>query len=190
MNTLDEQSALAIIFANTKRKKRTEDLVTIAQACEYLVRLYGTQQALARKVGLSAEIIREFRKILTLPERVRDMIRTRQIDSLDVAYRISMLGDANEQVKAAKEITVLSSEDVRDIKRLVRTAQLSAAESKKRVLESKLKGLHVFIMDFDDEQYRRIIARAKQARTDPAELVKQVVLQWLEHSTPRRIKRR
>ena len=51
MKQLDEKTARGIVFGNTKRKKRTVDLWTIAEACEYLVGLYGSQKSVAQKVG-------------------------------------------------------------------------------------------------------------------------------------------
>jgi len=180
MKTLDEQTALAIVFANIKRKKRTEDLVTVAEAFDQLVRLYGSQRAVAEKVGLrSPEMVREFLKILSLPAEVKQLVRTRKIDRVDVAYRISMLPSRQEQIKAAKEHAGLSTDDVRDVKRLMSSQGTSVEESKKRVLESRLRGLHVFVMDFDDEEYKQLISQARQERIDPAELVKDVVRRWL-----------
>ena len=180
MTKFDEDTALAILFANTKRKKRTEDLVTIAQACEFLVDLYGTQKAVAKKVGLSSEMIREFRKILTLPKKVKDMVRARKIDLLDVAYRISMLDDSKKKIEVAKQIAELPSDDVRDIKRLISKVGLSARDSKKKVLESKLRGLHVFVVDFDDREYRKISSSAKRRKIEPAELIRKIVLDCLK----------
>jgi len=141
--------------------------------------LYGSQKAVAERVGLSSEMVREFRKVLTLPQEVQDMLRTRQIDRLDVAYRISMLNDPDEQVRVARETAGLPTEDVRDVGRVVSTAGLSAEAARKKVLESKLEGLHVFVLDFDDQQYRAIVERANVSKTPPPELVKQVVLDWL-----------
>ncbi len=185
MKKLDEQTALAILFANTKRKKRTEDLVTIAEACEYLVELYGTQKAVAEKVGLSSEMVREFRKILTLPREVQQMVKNREIDHLDIAYRISMVAEPGRQIEIARQVAKLQSKDLRDVKRLISTAGLSTQESKKKVLESKLKGLHVFVMDFNDEEYRAIIERARERKAVPAELVKQIVIDWLRRASRR-----
>jgi len=180
MKKLDEQTALAIMFANTKRKKRTADLVTIAEACEHLVQLYRSQQAVARKIGLSNEMIREFRKILSLPKEVQSMLRAKRIDSLDVAYRLALLRDPKKQVQLARQVAGVDSKDVRDIKRVISSTGLSAKESKKKVLDSKLKGLHVFVMDFNDQEYKAILKRARERKTDPAELVKQVILRWLK----------
>jgi len=185
MKALDEQRALAIVFANTKRKKRTEDLVTIAEAFDHLVKLYGSRRAAARKVGLSAEMVREFLKILSLSAEVKQLVRTRKIDRLDVAYKISILPNREEQIKAARQSVGLSTDDVRDVKRLMSSAGMSAEESKKKVLESRLRGLHLFVMDFDDEQYKQLMSQAREERMDPAELVKQVVSRWLEKARRR-----
>lgn len=179
MKSLDETTALAILFANTKRKKRTADLVSVAEACQYLAELYESKKAVAERVGLSAEMVREFLAILHLPTEVKDMIRSRQIDRLDVAYRIAQLNDADKQLQMAKEVRDVKTEDVRDIARLTRRTGLPAEEAKRRVLESKIKGLHVFIIDFDDMEYRKITDYARAKRMNPAQLVQKAVLDWL-----------
>ena len=54
MTQMDETSVLSILFANTKRKKRDVDLLTLSKHCEYLVNLYnGSQTTVAEKLGLS-----------------------------------------------------------------------------------------------------------------------------------------
>jgi len=143
------------------------------------VKLYGSRKAAATKVGLSAEMVREFLKILRLPPKVKRLVRTRKIDRLDVAYKISMLPNGEEQIKAATQSDDLSTDDVRDVRRLMSSASISAQESKRKILESRLKGLHVFVMDFDDDEYNQIISQARREKLAPAELVKQVVLKWL-----------
>ena len=71
MRELDEATALSILFSNTKRKKRDADLLTIAKSCDYLVKLYGSQKAVADKIGLSSEMVREFLTTLRLPSEVQ-----------------------------------------------------------------------------------------------------------------------
>jgi len=179
MKSLDEDTALSIVFSNTKRKKRAVDLITIAESCDYLAQLYGSQKAVAEKVGLSSEMIREFRKLLTLPAEVRDLISSRQIDRLDVAYRISMLEEPTKQIDAARAIADLpSSKDVRDILRLAESGDLPLEESKKMILESKPKGLHIFVVDFDDRTYDALTAQAKACEVEAADLVKGIVTDW------------
>lgn len=180
MNELDEETALSIVFANTKRKKRNVDLITVAKSFEYLVRLYGSQNAVAKRVGLHSEMVRQFRSLLKLSEEVQEIIADRRIDKLDVAYRISMIKEPSEQIEAAKGIADLhESKDIRDVIRMIEKAGYSTKESIERIIEAKPKGLHIFVMDFDDRAYRDINKAAKRMGISPAQLVKQIVEEWL-----------
>jgi len=180
MKELDENTALSIIFTNTKRKKRNVDLLTVAESCEYLFTLYGSQKAVAERVGLDSEMIRQFRSLLKLPAEIRSLISSRQIDKLDVAYRIAMMKDSEQQIDAARAIAdMVLSKDVRDVTKLVRKSGSSVEDSKRRVIEAKPKGFHVFVMDFDDRVYHSIHRKAKKMGVSPAQLVKQIVEEWL-----------
>ncbi|HIH97117.1 MAG TPA: hypothetical protein HA348_06545 [Thermoplasmata archaeon] len=180
MKELDEETALSIVFANTKRKKRSENLLMIAQCFDYLSKLYGSQRAVAEKTGLSTEMIREFLAVLKLPEEVQELVSNRQIDSIDTVKEISALKDPKTQIEAAKLFVNSLSKDVRDIKRLVKDANLPVEKAKATILDLKPKGLHVFIIDFDDEMYNAINAHAKSCKVTPPELVRKIVKDWLK----------
>jgi len=180
---LDEETALAIVFANTRRKKRTEHLVRVAEALDFLIGLYGSQRKVAQRVNLSPEMVREFRSILRLPQDVKELIRARRIDDLDSAYRISMMRSPKMQRELASQVAELDTQDVRDVGRLISTAGKSARESAKAVLASKLKGLHVFAIDFEDDEYHAIVRAAREKTLDPAALLRQVILRWLARQT-------
>lgn len=190
MTALDETTALAIVFANTKRQKRTVDIVTVAKALEHLVKLYGSQKEVARKVGLSSEMVREFRKVLALPPKVLDMVRSREIDRIDLAYRISKITGPVEQLAAAEQAMGLSTDDVRAAERVVSKQGGSFTDAKDRVTKSKLRDLHVFVIELDDREQKAILKEARKKRTQPAELVKQIVLDWLKANVPPGQKRR
>jgi hypothetical protein len=179
LKKLDEDTALARIFANTRRKKRTADLITVARAFDYLCQLYGSQKAVADKVGLSPEIVREFRAVLRLSPQVQGLVRARKIDSLDVAYRIGMVRDSAKQVEMAKRLMEARSGDVRDVRRLAEKSDLSVQKAERIVFESSFRGLHVFVIDFDEEQYQQIRRRARSNGVQPAVLVQHVILEWL-----------
>ena len=185
MKELDEETALAIVFANTKRKKRKENLLTIAKAFEYLVKLYGSKKAVAKMVGLSQEMIREFLAVMKLPQEVQRLFSNRQIDSIDIAKELLALKDPVKQVVAANAIVDSLSKDVRDIKRLVKDADLHVEEAKRKVVNAKPKELHVFIIDFDDEIYRAIIEQSKELKIKPPELVREIVTNWLKQKPKR-----
>lgn len=180
MKVLDEETALAILFANTKRKKRTDDLLTIAKACEYLINLskYGSQKAVAKTIGISSEMIRQFLSALKLPDEVRELVSERKIDSVDVVKEIAAIKDPLEQIAVAHAFVNSLSKDARDIKRLVKNISFPVEEAKKMVLDAKPKGLHIFVMDFDDEMYQAILTHAKISKVKPVELVRKIVMDW------------
>jgi ParB-like chromosome segregation protein Spo0J len=179
LNQLDEETALSLIFANTKKKKRNIDLLTFAKTVDYLVRFYGSQKTVAEKVGLSTEMIREFLIPLKLPKEIQKLISDRRIDSIDTVREISVLNDPSKQIAAAKALIDSASKDVRDIKRLVNVTNVSIGDAKKAISDAKPKGLHIFVMDFDDEMYHSITKHAKVLKVKPAELVRNIVSNWL-----------
>lgn len=177
---MDEETALAIIYSNTKRKKRTTDLLTVAECFDYLRKLYGTQTATASKTGLSPEMVREFLQILRLPKEVKDLVRSRKIDRLDVAYRISTVDDNEKQITIATKLANSPTQDIRDVIRLTKeNVGISLETAQNAVLKSKPKNLHVFILDFDERTYKSLLKRAKNIEIQPAQLVKKVVEDWL-----------
>jgi transcriptional regulator with XRE-family HTH domain len=180
MRRWSEARALAIGFANTRCKKRPNDLVTVASAFRYLVNLYTSQKALADKLGVSVEMIRQFLTVLKFPENVQELFEIRQIDSVDIAKELASLGDSGQQRIAAEAIVNLASKDVRDIKRLVRSGGFAVEKAKKAVLRAKPEGLNIFVLDFDDDTLGNLLREAKGRKKKPADLVREIVSQWLE----------
>jgi len=179
MKTLDEETALSILFSNTKRKKRQVDLITLAESCAFLENLYGSKKAVANKVGLSEEMIREIMLPLSLHTEIQELISARKIDSIDKVKEISALKDPTKQIEAAKEFVNIQTKDVRDIKRFIEKTKVSAQNAKGIILKAKPKDLHIFIIDFDEKMYRSILKHAQKKKTDPAELVKEIIASWL-----------
>ncbi len=180
MKNLDEDTALSVLFSNTKRKKRNDDLLSIAKAFDYLVELYGSQQAVAKKIGLSSEMIRQFLNVLKLPKEIQKIVSERKIDSVDIVKEIAAIKNPQKQISAANTIINSSSKDARDIKRLIKAFNLSVEDAKKTVMEAKPKGVHFFIMDFDDKTYKLILRHSKKMKIQPPELVREIVMEWLK----------
>ena len=178
---MDKESALTTIFANTKRRKRTKDLLTIAENFQYLLSVYGTQEAVAQNTGLSREMVREFLQILTLPDYVKDQIKIRKIDTIDAAYRLSTVKDERTLRTIFDNLSSLQTHDLRDVISTTEETRLSVDEAKQAVLEAKPKNLHVFVIDFDEEKYRKLTDIAKRHNCSPADLIKTVMDEWLDH---------
>jgi len=179
LSQIDEESALAVLFGNTKKKKRMVDLLTLARNCDYLVRKYGSRNEAAARLGLSSEMIREILIPLSLPTEIQDLIFRRKIDSIDVVREIAAIKDHSKQLEVANLFMKLSSKDVRDIKRILKESRITAEEAADTVLKFK-KNMHVFIIDFDDSTYKTIRTYAKKLGLSPAILVKGLVQFWVK----------
>ncbi len=175
MKGIDETKALSVLFANTRRKKRKADLVTIAECCQYLAELYGSPGKVAEKVGLSNEMVREFLLVLKLPKEVLEMIRKRRIDSIDSVKVISSIKSQKMQITAAREMVDLKSKDVRDVVRVSKVSGKSIAEAKRTILNTDSQGTHIFVMDFDDETYSAIQELSRKAGKKAADFVSDLV---------------
>lgn len=180
MKELNTERALAIVFANTKRKKRTEDIVTIAKAIEHLVRMYGSREEAAKIVGLSTEMLRQFLTVLKLSPEVQHMIAERKIDKVEIVRKLATIKDPAKQIEAAKAFVDFTSEDVRDIRRLSKITGIPLKEAERLILESKPKGFHIFMIDFDQEVYTAINDAAKKKGMRSPELVREIVVGWLK----------
>lgn len=181
LENLDEESALAIIFANTKRQKRVVDLITLANCFTFLRNKYGNQRKVAEITDLSREMVREFIQLLTLPPYVQNLIKTRKIDKIDTAYRLTKIKDETVLKEIVEKIPNLSAHDVRDIIMTMKeNANTSVNSATNNVLKSKPKNIHVFIIDFSEENYKKILQIAKDKGVSPADLIKNIVDAWLD----------
>jgi hypothetical protein len=169
---------LAILFANTKKKKRTVDLLTLARSCDYLVKKYGSRKEVAKKVGLSPEMIREILLPLNLPRKIQDAISKRKIDSIDVVREIAALRDQTKQLEVGSLFTKLPTKDIRDIRRLTEESGVTVQEATDTMLKFKERDMHVFIIDFEEAAYKAIKMQADRLGFSPAILVKGLIQAW------------
>ena len=138
----DEESAdraLAALIANTLRVRRRLDLLEVAKWVEKGRAAFGSVQALSERVGISAEMLREFGAIAKLSPSVKKLITERKIESVDVAYRLSKLRP-REQLAVARGVIAgrIDSDDVRAIVSLRRSApELGIGEIIRRVKTSR-----------------------------------------------------
>ncbi len=177
---MDEETALATIFANTRRHKRLVDLLTLAECFDFLRTIYPTQEAIAKKVDLSREMVREFLQVINLPEYVKELIQCRKIDSIDIAYRLSKIRDENTLRNMVDKILDVQAHDVRDIVSTMKeNAGLSSDTAREIILKTKLHNIHFFIIDFDEKDYHKLLFLTKDSDNSPAELIKKVVEEWL-----------
>jgi hypothetical protein len=184
----DENRALALLLTNLGRKKRTENLLKIAESCIRLRNLYGSWYDLARRINInndraniSAEMLREFGTILELPEQVKQLIRSGSITSVDTAYRITKLSDKRDQMNLAKSTVEkkLSASDVRAIVEFkLKNPATPMEQAIKRVLESKSRVVthHIVIMELSSGTFATLREEAKKSGDEPENLVSTMLL--------------
>ena len=64
----------------------------------------------------------------------------------------------------------------------VKVAEIPIDDAIDIVSKAKPEGFHIFMMDFDDATYSSILSKARSLKIEPAELVKNIVIEWLNNS--------
>jgi hypothetical protein len=79
-----------------------------------------------------------------------------------------------------EKLLSLRTHDFRDVISTAKeNAGLSIDAAREAVLKSKPRNLHVFVLDFGEENYKKLVSIAKNRNSSPAELVKKIVEDWL-----------
>jgi hypothetical protein len=115
----DADRALSLVIANTRMAerrgaRRPHSLTRVAEAIHTAERGYGSQKEIARRVGISTEMLRRFLSVDDLHPKVKPLVSARRIDSLNMVHYMASMTKA-DQPAVAEAITngQLSGTDVR-----------------------------------------------------------------------------
>ena len=110
------ETALVRLVGSTRRNHRAKNLLEVATELQVAKKLLGSRKDIAKRIGLSEEMLREFASVNRLDKSVQNMIKKGLLSSVDVAYRISML-PKSEQLQVARGYVKneLSGKEVRDV---------------------------------------------------------------------------
>lgn len=115
--------ALAALIASTRRVRRRLSLLEVADWLEVARQGLGSLRAVAERIGLSEEMVRQFATVQDLSPRVKKLVAERKIDSVDIAHRLSKLARSEQHVVARARVAgELNSDDVRAVVALRRSA--------------------------------------------------------------------
>ncbi|MBE0461589.1 MAG: hypothetical protein IBX60_08150 [Candidatus Aminicenantes bacterium] len=195
MSEFDEDQAFAILLTNLGKKKRTENLLKIAEYCVRLKERYGSWTELANKIviseereHISAEMLREFGAIWDLPDEIKQMIQNDMITSVDTAYRISRLKNReDDQIKLANTVVErkLSASDVRAIVEYkLKNPNVKIEQAIQRVLESKTRIVthHIVIMELKKQTFESLRKEAERTKQTPENLAYAILSEkWDKH---------
>ena len=139
--TTKEAQALGLLIHNAKSRSRKVDLLTLAEASEYLEGLYGSKMQLAAKTGVSDETLRTYRLVLRLPEKVKRLVRSRLLDNpeiVEVIYRLRENPKKQMELATAVVSYGFSTKDTREIEQFARrNPDVSIEQAISRVLRSR-----------------------------------------------------
>jgi hypothetical protein len=137
MEEVTVKKAISELIGCTRRKRRPKSIVEIADIIEFLRAKLGTYRAVADRVDLSTEMLREFRAVKLLAPEMHRLVAERTIDSVDLVYRISKSKPATQKAIVRKVLQdALTGNDVRVVKSSS-TGQMSEQKALLRTIESR-----------------------------------------------------
>jgi len=119
---MSETSALATVTVGLRTRRRPVSLTTIAAAISELEKLYGSLNAVSKRAGVSAGMLRKFQSVSELSPRVAELVRVRKIDRVMDVFWLSKLDRAGDQLWLAQTIPKhrLSTAELRDVVTILR----------------------------------------------------------------------
>jgi len=141
-------AALAAIIANTRRLRRSLNLLEIAKNITVALGRVGSLQKLSYRVGLSEQMLREFLAVEDLVPKVRGLVARREIDGIDIASRIARL-PAKDQVPTA-EAAVARRLDGADVRAVVALRKVLPRTSIAKVIDRvrKSRDIREYLAEF------------------------------------------
>jgi len=108
--------ALVALIASTKRKNRKLYPLEVVEKIQIAKKGIGSLPKVAKRIGLSYEMLRQIYSVRNCSEGVKELVRERKLESYDILYRLSKLPPSS-QIAVAKRVIAgeLTSEDVRAI---------------------------------------------------------------------------
>jgi hypothetical protein len=171
--------AKLLLSIGTRKRWRAADPISTARQLEALIKV-APQKEIAKKLGVSQEMIREFLSLLTLPSNVQELVRARKI-SIDAGYRLSLIGNENYQEALAKSIVArtLTTKEVRGIVQslLKRNRDMSVSEGVELVVKYRpvVDTEDLVVTSLDRVTFERLKAEAEKRATSVDLLLGEIV---------------
>lgn len=181
---INEEKLLAILYSNFTRKgKQKDDWIFIAQKLNELKSLYGSDEKVAKNLGLSREMVRSTIKLLELPEKIKKLIRSGQL-SQDLGWRLLSINNRKTQIQIATAIIGLSAHDARDMIRYAKNnPEASIINQISRLKKSRqdIQRINLIITTLSDEEYKELHQIAKKKNKSINELISEIVKNWINN---------
>ena len=185
----EKDKLLITLFTNLKgNKKKVDNWITIANACDKLIKKYGySKNKLSKELSVSQETIRQTLKVLENPKEVQKLVKERKI-GLDVNEAISGLKNDNTKIKIAKIVSDLNAFDARYIIQYVKRnpqATIKEIESyKEKLLKSKWKSiklnLHLLAIPLEKNDYITLKKISENKKISVQQLVTEMIKEYIK----------
>jgi len=139
------KEALAILILSTHSKKRPLPLTEIAKWLNVAVSKLGSYSAVADRIGLSPQMLRQFSHTSRLTKSVQKLFQSRCLDSIDAVTHLAMLPEQEQEVIAAALASGgIDTSDIRAVVQLRRSRESEPIDRLlKQIKESKTKQEYV-----------------------------------------------
>lgn len=113
-SNIKRETVIARLIANTRRRKRHNNLVQIARDVRWLENDLGGLKAVSETIGLSLDMLQQFLSVERLCPELRKLVEERKIDLINVVHYMRNFDSAAQQAIAGEVIAGrLSAEDIR-----------------------------------------------------------------------------
>ena len=108
------EAVIARLIANTRRKKRPNNLIEIARDIRWLQNDLGSLKDVSVTIGISTDMLRQFFSVERLCPEVQKLVEERNIDLVNIVHYMRNFEPEAQQVIAREIIEGrLSGEDIR-----------------------------------------------------------------------------
>jgi ParB-like chromosome segregation protein Spo0J len=176
-----EEKLFARLFYNFEGKRPKKDsLIYLANQCLILKKKYGSVNAVADKIGVSYENIRELLKLLDLDKDVQKLVDERKI-AYDAAWRLAEITNRELQKAVASAIIGLDAHSAREVVRYSKLNKNSdPKEYVKKLIKSKthVSKIKLLILPLDEEKYNYLKIESNRKHKS----VSDFLLDMIEHN--------
>lgn len=110
------EKVMAKLIANTRRRKRHDNLVEIARQIRWLENDLGGLKEVSEKIGISRDQLHQFLSVEKLSPEVKKLVENRKIDSINTVHYMRNFSHKAQKVIANEVINKrLSPSDIRVI---------------------------------------------------------------------------
>ena len=138
-------TVIARLIANTRRKKRPDNLNKIADDILWLSTNEGSLQKVSQIIGISTEMLKKFLSVKQLSFEMRKLVEERKIDSVTIVHLMKNFNSEDQKIIANDVMSArLTADDMKVLVPLKRSLpNLNINQLISRVQDSKDRKLYI-----------------------------------------------